>query len=427
MNRHSPLTRPNRALACHVGVFRLLPFATSRVEPTLDANLLPSKVVSRKTGDAADPATNGTAPRLRQLCPDGGDLINKRRCGMSEPQQFASDNYSGICPEAWAAMAEANQGHAPAYGEDAWTAKAADAFRALFETDCEVFFVFNGTAANSLALAALCQSYHSVICSSSAHVETDECGAPEFFSNGSKLLVAPSADGKLTPDAIRAIATNRNDIHFPKPRVVTLTQPTETGQVYSLGELQAISACCRELGLSLQMDGARFANACASLGCSPAEMTWRAGVDVLCFGGTKNGMAAGEAILFFNPKLAEDFDYRCKQAGQLASKMRFLSAPWVGMLETGAWLRNAAHGNASATRLAQQIGGLPGLEIMFPVQANAVFLRMPEAKLAALRERGWRFYTFIGGGARFMFGWDSAPRRVDELAADIRQIALEKD
>lgn len=166
---------------------------------------------------------------------------------------------------------------------------------------------------------------------------------------------------------------------------MTLTQPTETGQVYSLGELRAISACCRELGLSLHMDGARFANACASLGCSPADMTWRVGVDVLCFGGTKNGMAAGEAILFFNPKLAEDFDYRCKQAGQLASKMRFLSAPWVGMLGTGAWLRNAAHGNACATRLMQQIGGLPGLEIMFPVQANAVFVRMPDAKLAAPR------------------------------------------
>jgi threonine aldolase len=342
-----------------------------------------------------------------------------------DPQQFASDNYAGICPEAWAAMAEANQGHAPAYGDDEWTAKASDAFRRRFETGCEVFFAFNGTAANSLALAALCQSYHSVICSDSAHVETDECGAPEFFSNGSKLLVAPSADGKLTPHAIRAIATNRNDIHFPKPRAVTLTQPTETGQVYSLDELRAISACCRELGLSLHMDGARFANACASLGCSPADMTWRAGVDVLCFGGTKNGMAAGEAILFFDPKLAEDFDYRCKQAGQLASKMRFLSAPWVGMLESGAWLRNAAHANACAARLARQIEGLPGLEITFPVQANAVFVRMPDAKLAALRERGWQFYTFIGGAARFMFAWDAEPARVDELAADLERVLSE--
>jgi threonine aldolase len=171
------------------------------------------------------------------------------------------------------------------------------------------------------------------------------------------------------------------------------------------------------------MDGARFANACASLGCTPADMTWRAGVDVLCFGGTKNGMAAGEAILFFNPKLAEDFDYRCKQAGQLASKMRFLAAPWVGMLETGAWLRNAAHGNACAQRLLRQLGGLPKLDIMFPVEANAVFVRMPDQMIAALRERGWRFYTFIGGGARFMFAWDADLARVDALAADLAGIS----
>src|SRR6266480_7157057 len=288
----------------------------------------------------------------------------------SEPQQFASDNYSGICPEAWAAMAEANRGHAPAYGDDVWTAKASDAFRALFETDCEVFFAFNGTAANSLALASLCQSYHSVICSDVAHVETDECGAPEFFSNGSKLLVAQSSGGKLTPDAIHAIATNRSDIHFPKPRVVTITQPTETGQVYNPDEIRALSAACRELGLRLHMDGARFANACAALDCSPAEMTWKAGVDLLCFGGNKNGMAVGEAILFFDPQLATDFDYRCKQAGQLASKMRFLSAPWVGLLESGAWLRNAKHANASATRLAAQVSDLPDFKAMFPVEAN---------------------------------------------------------
>jgi threonine aldolase len=262
-----------------------------------------------------------------------------------------------------------------------------------------------------------------VICSDAAHVETDECGAPEFFSNGSKLLVAPCINGKLTPEAIHAIATNRHDIHFPKPRVVTLTQPTETGLVYSLDELHAISATCRELGLSLHMDGSRFANACASLGCGPADMTWRAGVDVLCFGGTKNGMAVGEAILFFNRGQAEDFDYRCKQAGQLASKMRFLAAPWVRMLESGAWLRNAAHGNACARRLARQIDGIPGLELMFPVQANAVFVRMPAPQIEALRQRGWHFYTFIGGGVRFMFAWDARPERVDELADDLRAIA----
>lgn len=340
----------------------------------------------------------------------------------SDAQQFASDNYSGICPEAWAAMEAANRGHAPAYGEDAWTARAADAFRALFETECEVFFAFNGTAANALALAALCQSYHSVICADSAHVETDECGAPEFFSNGSKLLVVRTEGGKLTPAAIRGLA-RRTDIHFPKPRVVTVTQPTETGQVYTLDELRALSAVCRELSLSLHMDGARFANACASLGCSPADMTWRAGIDVLCFGGTKNGMHAGEAVVFFRREMAEDFGYRCKQAGQLASKMRFLAAPWVGMLEDGAWLRNARHGNACARRFAAAVADLPGIDLLFPVEANAVFLGMPPAAMEALRARGWRFYTFIGGGARFMFAWDAQPARVDALIADLRAVA----
>lgn len=334
--------------------------------------------------------------------------------------QFASDNYAGICPEAWAAMAEANAGHHPAYGDDIWTQRASDAFRGLFGTDCEVFFAFNGTAANSLALAALCQSYHSVICSDAAHVETDECGAPEFFSNGSKLLAARSPDGKLTPELIRGFVTGRGDIHFPKPRVVTITQPTETGRLYSLEEIRAISATCREHGLALHMDGARFANACASLGCSPAEMSWRAGVDVLCFGGTKNGMAVGEAILFFRRELAEDFDYRCKQAGQLASKMRFLAAPWVRMLESGAWLRHAAHANAAARDFAALVEGIPGVELMFPVEANAVFLRLAPEVQERLRAKGWRFYTFIGGGARFMFAWDADPVRAAALAADIR-------
>lgn len=341
----------------------------------------------------------------------------------THPQQFASDNYAGVCPEAWAAMQAANEGHARAYGDDEWTQKAADAFRKLFETDCEIFFVFNGTAANSLALASLCQSYHSVICSSFAHVETDECGAPEFFSNGSKLLVAQTPNGKLTPEAVRALARSRTDIHFPKPRVVTITQPTETGQLYSIEEIRALSVVCREQGLKLHMDGARFANACVALDCSPADMTWRSGIDVLCFGGTKNGMAVGEAVVFFNHELARDFDYRCKQSGQLASKMRFLSAPWLGMLEGGAWLRNARHGNDCARRLAAGIEGLPGVEPMFPVQANGVFLRMPEAVIAGLRELGWRFYTFIGGGARFMFAWDADPARVDELARDIARLA----
>ncbi|MCB9959061.1 MAG: low specificity L-threonine aldolase [Rhodospirillaceae bacterium] len=354
-----------------------------------------------------------------------GDRQGKDHDVSAHPQQFASDNYAGICPEALDAMIRANGGSATAYGEDDYTQQAADAFRRLFETDCEVFFVFNGTAANSLALAALCQSYHSVICAASAHIETDECGAPEFFSNGSKLLLVASRDGKLTPGAIRALATSRSDIHFPKPRVVTLTQPTETGLIYSAAEVAAIAEVCRELDLKLHMDGARFAHACAALGCAPADISWRAGVDVLCFGGTKNGMAVGEAVIFFNTALAQDFDYRCKQAGQLASKMRFLSAPWVGMLASGAWLNNARHANGCAARLADQVANLPGVGLMFPVEANAVFLAAPPEVLDGLRARGWRFYTFIGGGARFMFAWDTEAEEVARLAADIREVSLQ--
>jgi len=334
-------------------------------------------------------------------------------------QQFASDNYAGICPAALDALIAANAGSAVAYGRDDWTQAASDALRAAFEADAEVFFVFNGTAANSLSLAALCRSYQSIIAADLAHIETDECGAPEFFSNGAKLLTVPTDGGKLTPEAIEKIATSRDDIHFPRPAVVTITQPTETGQLYTLAEIRAISATCRRLSLKLHMDGARFAQAVASLGCKPADMTWRAGVDVLCCGGTKGGMAIGEAVIFFDRALAEGFDYRCKQAGQLASKMRFLSAPWVGVLTDGRWLDYARHANAQAQRLADRIEGIDGIDLLFPVQANAVFVRIPPDIAAALRTRGWLFYEFIGGAARFMFAWDADPARVDRLADDL--------
>ena len=341
-------------------------------------------------------------------------------------QHFASDNYAGICPEALAALLAANDGHVRSYGDDEWTLQAADRLRELFETDCDVYFVFNGTAANSLALAALCQSYHSVICHHLAHVETDECGAPEFFSNGAKLLAVGGEQGKLTPAAIVEAVTRRSDIHHPKPKVVTLTQATEVGTVYRPDELRALADAAHERGLRVHMDGARFANAVAGLGLSPADLTWRAGVDVLCFGGTKMGLPVGEAVVFFDRRLAEDFSYRCKQAGQLASKMRFLSAPWLGILENGTWLRHAAHANAMARRLAAGVAEVAGLPALFPVDANGVFVRLPGRIEEGLRERGWLFYNFIGaGGARFMCGWDTAPETVDRLVGDVRELARE--
>ncbi|MBW7900856.1 MAG: low specificity L-threonine aldolase [Rhodocyclaceae bacterium] len=339
-------------------------------------------------------------------------------------QHFASDNYAGICPEALAALVAANVGHAPAYGEDEWTRRAADRLRALFETDCDVYFAFNGTAANSLALAALCQSYHSVVCHELAHVDTDECGGPEFFSNGSKLLPAKGENGKLTPEALREVIARRSDIHYPKPRVATLTQATEVGTVYRPAEIAAVAEVAHAHGLRVHMDGARFANAVAALGVAPADLTWRAGVDVLCFGGTKMGLPVGEAVVFFERALAEDFAWRCKQAGQLASKMRFLSAPWLGVLEDGAWLRHAAHANAMARRLADGLAALPAARLLFPVEANGVFVELPPAVVDGLRGRGWRFYTFIGaGGARFMCAWDTQPERVDALLADLQALA----
>ncbi len=341
-------------------------------------------------------------------------------------RQFASDNYAGVCPEAWDALAEANAGHAPAYGDDEFTQRAADLIREFFETDCEVFFVFNGTAANSLALSSLCQSYHSVLCHELAHIETDECGAPEFFSNGSKILLLPGENGKVDLPGVESAITRRSDIHYPKPKVLSLTQPTEVGTVYTVSEVEALSALAKRYGLRVHMDGARLPNALVTLGVAPKRVTWQAGVDVLCLGGTKMGMPVGEAVVFFDRALAAEFDYRCKQSGQLAAKMRFLAAPWIGLLRDGGapLLAHARHANACADRLDRALRGLPDVTRMFPREANAVFVDLPRPVVDALRERGWRFYTFIGeGGARFMCSWDTQHADVDALAGDIRQLA----
>ena len=296
--------------------------------------------------------------------------------------------------------------------------------RELFETECEVFFVFNGTSANSLALASLCQSYHSILCHELAHVEADECGAPEFFSNGTKVLLLPGELGKVQPAAIDRMVKRRTDIHYPKPRAVSMTQATEVGTVYTPAEVGAIGEMCRTHNLKLHMDGARFANAVASLGVAPRAITWDAGVDVLCLGGSKNGMALGEAVVFFNRALAEEFDYRCKQAGQLASKMRFLSAPWVGMLKDGAWLRHARHANTMAEYLVGALGKCPQAKVLYPRQANAVFVELPSAVVDGLWKRGWMFYNFIAaGGCRLMCTWDTQREDIDRFVSDIREIA----
>src|SRR6266404_5950199 len=344
--------------------------------------------------------------------------------GTPSHGQFASDNYAGICPEAFAEMTEANHGHEVSYGNDRWTDKASNLIRDVFETDCEVFFVFNGTSANSLSLAALCQSYHSILCHELAHIEVAECGAPEFFANGSKVLLLKGEDAMIEPKSIESAVNKRTDIHYPKPRVLSITQATEVGTVYSLEQLRELTGIARQLHLRVHMDGARFANAIVSLGVTPKEITWESGVDVLCFGGTKNGIAIGEAVVFFNPELAREFDYRCKQGGQLASKMRFLSAPWVGMLQDGAWLRHAKHSNAMARRLEAAIQPLPKVKVSYPVESNAVFATMPGSIVDQMHERGWKFYTHVGGweDSRLMCSWDTTPEDVDGFAADLKEL-----
>jgi threonine aldolase len=334
-------------------------------------------------------------------------------------RQFASDTWAGLCPEAVQALADANRGHAPAYGDDGWTIKATNLLRDLFETDCSVFFVMTGTAANSLALAAMCQSYHSVICHGDAHIQTDECGGPEFFGRGIKLVTVAGRGGKLDPESICRAAAKRRDVHSHKPRVVSISQATEVGTVYDVAEIRAIGEVARELRLVVHMDGARFANALATLKVPAKALSWQAGVDVLCFGGTKNGIGIGDAMVFFNKQLAEEFEYRRKQAGHLLSKMRYVAAPWAALLESGKWLENARHANAMAQLLEHELRSFSQMRILYPVQANGVFVEIPERWSHALHERGWHFYT-IADGERLMCSWDTQPEDVAAFIHDLR-------
>ncbi len=350
--------------------------------------------------------------------------VRRSRPGPLPRRQFASDNYSGICPEAWEAMAAANVGHACSYGDDDWTARACDLLREFFECDCDVFFTFTGTAANSLSVATFCKPYQSVICHDYSHLETDECGAPEFFANGSKVLLVGGEYGKIDLAAVQHTVHRRTDIHYPKPALLSVTQATELGTVYTAEDLRAIGASAQHLCLRVHMDGARLANALATLKCSPKELTWKAGVDVVCLGGSKNAMAFGEAVVFFNREMAREFDFRCKQAGQLASKMRFIAAQWCGMLETGAWLRRAEQANRCAALMARELAAIPGVTLMFPAQANSVFVQMPSQMIERLHALDWHFYTFIGcGGARLMCSWDCTEEDVLAFVADARKVA----
>jgi len=334
--------------------------------------------------------------------------------------EFASDNTAGMCGEVLAALEEVNPGAAESYAEDEWTDRVRELVRDLFETDCDVFLVSNGTAANALALAQLCQPFHSVTCHRNAHIQTDECGAPEFFTRGSKLLLVGGDRGKIDINEAEATIARQPEVHAHKPRVISITQATEFGTVYRRDEVVAISEFAQKREMFLHMDGARFANAIAALNCSPKEITWKSGVDVLCFGGTKNGAAGAELVIFFKNELSREFEYRVKQGGQLASKARFLAAQWLGLLRGGVWLRNAQHANAMARKLAERLRASGKIDIALPVEVNSVFVQLPDQVMRSLNSRGWHFYKFIEPDVyRLMCSWATTDAEIERFVGEL--------
>lgn len=308
---------------------------------------------------------------------------------------FASDNAYGALPEIWAALRHADHGAALAYGHDALTQGLTRRFSELFARDVAIFPVFTGTAANALSLACLVPPYGAVLCHQDSHIMTSECGAPEFFS-GAKLIGLQGANGKFTPDAVtEALAGLDGSVHSVKPCAISLSQASELGTVYKLDEIAAIATLAHRRGLKLHMDGARFANAMAHLGASAAEATWKCGVDVLSFGATKAGALGAEAVVFFDPGLADEFEYRRKRGGHLASKMRYVSAQLAAMLEGDLWLKSGAGANRLARRLADGLKQIPDIEIAAPVQTNMVFAHVPEEKAARLRAGGAQFHDWL--------------------------------
>jgi threonine aldolase len=316
--------------------------------------------------------------------------------GEPAPVNFASDNCYGASPQILAALADIGQEPAPAYGDDAITARVGARLSEIFEREVAVFPVINGTTANSLALATLVPPHGAIFCHAEAHIAVDECGAPEFFTHGAKLAPIEGADAKLTPASIEQALKHfqMGVVHHAQPAAVSLTQATELGAVYSPDELRAIADLAHGHGMKLHVDGARFANALVGLDCTPAQLTWKSGVDVLSFGATKNGALAAEAVIFFDPQDARDFEYRRKKSGHLLSKMRFVSAQLDAYLANDHWLANARRANGLAQRLAQGLAQAGGVEIAHPVSANAVFARMPQALAAKLRAAGAVFYDW---------------------------------
>ena len=336
---------------------------------------------------------------------------------------FASDNHAGAHPEVLEALVAANDGHAGSYGADEWTARAEELFREHFGPEARGFCVFNGSGANVAAIDALTGPHEAVICTDVAHMHVDECGAPERLA-GTKLLTVSTEHGKLGPDDLRRWEANRGDEHRVQPRLVSITQATELGTVYTLEETRAIADTAHELGLLLHVDGARLANAAAALDATLAALTTDAGADALSFGGTKNGLVVGDAVVLCRPGLAADFSFTRKQMLQLASKMRFISVQFEALLGGELWLESARHANAMAARLADAAAAVDGVEISHPVEANAVFARLPRAAIDRLLaelpgEHPFYVWDESADEVRWMCAWDTAPEDVDEFAAAV--------
>lgn len=335
---------------------------------------------------------------------------------------FGSDNHSGVHPDVLKAIAEVNVDHAMAYGEDEYSAKVEQLFKQYFGTDASVYFAFNGTGANVLCLDAMTSSHHAVVCADTAHIHVDECGAPQRIT-GAKLLTIKTPDGKLTPELVKTQLHGFGFQHHSQPKVVSIAQPTELGTLYTLNEIKALADLAHQYNMYLHIDGARFANAAVALGCTFKQMTTDLGVDALSFGGTKNGLMIGEAVVLLNPKLNEDFLYRRKQAMQLCSKMRFIAAQFKAYFTDDLWKRNAEHSNAMARQLYDAIKDEKGLDVVYPVQANGVFVRLPRQVWTELQKH-YFFYDWDEDDnvVRFMCSFDTTAEDIDLFAHTLKEL-----
>lgn len=337
-------------------------------------------------------------------------------------RHFASDNWAGAHPEVLAAVQAASAGHAPSYGDDPWTSRAVARLRQLLGADVEPFFVWGGTAANVLGLATRLRPWEAVLCADVAHLQVDECGALERLA-GNKLLLVPTTDGRLAPAAVRERIVGRGVVHHVQPAALSLTQSTEYGTVYTSADVAALAALAHEHGLLVHMDGARLANAAAHLGADLRDLTFGAGVDILSFGGTKNGLLGAEAVVFRDAALAEGFGYARKQGMQLASKHRFVAAQFAALLEGDLWRRSATHANLMAGRLAAAVRDVPGVRITRPVEANAVFAVIPRAAVAPLqREAMFYVWNEATGEVRWMTSFDTTVEDVDRFAVAVARL-----